>query len=196
MSQPEGQPSPPIRSTPSSVRSAARARPLEAGPKRSTGKRLEEGAADTVLNAFSILREVVEDFRSSDRFFKYKALVIALWCLAAVGAFGVACPTNPSAGNSVDAVLVVGGEASAPIYMIKNESNETWQDIEIVVNGSFRATRSQIAPQGGNTTLSPGVLFDHQGSRAPSNLVIQDIVLRVGQPSAEVSLLKAGRPTK
>ncbi len=184
---------PPRPSSPrlQSVQSAARAQPLGEENQKLTGKRLREGASDTLLNSFSILGEVVEDFRSSDRFFKYKAMVISLWFLLAIGSFGVACPTTgPS--NDINAVLVVGGDGPSRVYMIKNESAETWQDVEIVVNGTYRSTMSQLPGEGGNATLSSAVLFDDKGQRAPSALNITDIVVKVREPEGEVSLLRGG----
>lgn len=173
------------------VRSAARAQPLEPEAKKAASERLKEGAADTVLNSFSILSEVVDDFKSSDRFFKYKALVLTIWLLLSVGAFGVACPSSgPS--NEINAVLVRAGDAASPVYMVKNESNEAWQDVEIVVNGKYRSTMSQLEAGGGNATLSPAVLFDEAGHRAPNSLQIADIVVKVRDPEAEVSLLRGG----
>ena len=177
------------------VRTAARAQPLAPEQQGPASKRLQEGAVDTLLNSVSILGEVIEDFRSSDRFFKYKALVLGLWLLLAVGAFGVACPTSgPS--NDIAASLIVSGDAAKPIYMVKNESSDVWQDVEIVVNGSYRATMSKMPGEGGSATLSPAVLFDDQGKRAPSNLRITEIVVKVRNPEAEVPLLAGGVPTK
>lgn len=177
------------------VRSAARMQPLEPEPQKATSERLKEGAVDTVLNSFSILSEVVDDFKSSDRFFKYKALVLTIWLLLSVGAFGVACPSSgPS--NEINAVLVLAGDATSPVYMVKNESNDVWQDVEITVNGKYRATMSQLDAAGGNATLSPAVLFDDAGKRAPSSLRITDITVKVREPEAEVPLLQGGAPVQ
>lgn len=177
-----------------SVRTAARAQPLAAETKGPTSQRLKEGAADTVLNSVSILGEVIEDFRTSDRFFKYKALVLTLWGLLMIGSFGVACPAGgPS--NDIGAALVISGESTKPIYMVKNDSQEPWADVEIIVNGTYRSTMSQM-PAGGNATLSSAVLFDDKGKRAPSTLTISDIVVKVRDPESDVSLLVGGQPAK
>lgn len=174
--------------------SASRLEPLpDEDPRQLTKERLKEGAADTVLNSVSILGEVIEDFRRSDRFFKYKAMVITLWIMLAVGAFAVACPsTGPS--NSIHAQLIVSGEAGAPIYMVKNDGSEPWQDVEIIVNGRYRSTMTQLSGEGGSATLSAAVLFDTEGKRAPARLAITDIVVKVRAPEAEVSLLSDGVP--
>jgi hypothetical protein len=173
------------------VRSAARAdAPTEPAPKQKLSReRLQEGAVDTLLNSLSILGEVLEDFRTADRFFKYKALVLVLWLSLTVGAFGVACPqTGPR--NDINAHLVASGD----IYMVKNESTEPWQDVEITVNGAWRATETRVEPNGGSITLSPAVLFDARGARAPSSLTITDIEVKVLEPEATVLLLQAGVP--
>lgn len=177
------------------VRSAARAQPLPAAPapRKVTKERLKEGAADTLLNSVSILGEVLEDFRTSDKFFKYKALVLTLWFALSVGAFGVACP-NDGPTNEIDARLVVSGDATNPIYMVKNESKDVWESVEIVVNGGYRSTMATMEAMGGNVTLSPAVLFDQQGKRAPSSLRITDITVYVHEPEATVVLLKGGQP--
>lgn len=177
------------------MQSAARAQPLAPEERKMTGKRLQEGAVDTLLNSFSILGEVVQDFRNSDRFFKYKAMVISLWFLLAIGSFGVACPSGGGPTNDINAVLVVSGEAASPIYMIKNESTDSWHDVEIIVNGTYRSTMSEM-PKEGNATLSSAVLFDDQGKRAPSKLQISDILVKVRDPEAEVTLLCGGAPVK
>ena len=175
------------------VRSAARMQPLApAAPRAGASKRLQEGAVDTILNSVSILGDVLEDFRSSDRFFKYKAMVLGLWALLMIGAFGVACPPSAS-GNDLDATLVVSADGPRTVYMVKNESTDTWEDVEIVVNGgAWRSTMSQMAAKGGYSTLSAAVLFDDKGNRAPSTLIIKDIVVRVREPEAEVTLLRDG----
>lgn len=178
------------------VRSAARAQPLAAAPQKATSARLKENASDTVLNAFSILSEVLDDFKSSDRFFKYKALVLTIWLLLSVGAFGVACPGGGGATNDLDATLVLAGEASAPVYMVKNDSSDAWQDVEIIVNGKYRATQSRVEASGGNVTLSPAVLWDEAGKRAPSSLTINDITVKARDPEAEVPLLRGGAPVR
>lgn len=177
------------------VRSAARAQPLPAAPPRrqATNERLKEGATDTLLNSISILGEIAEDFRNSDRYFKYKALVLTLWFALTVGAFGVACP-DQGPTNDISAQLVIGGDAANPFYMLKNDGALPWQDVEITVNGLYRSTLSVIDPNGGSITLSSAVLFDAQGRRAPAGLRILDIRIRVRDPDADLTVFEDGRP--
>lgn len=173
------------------VRSAMRTQPLSPEVKGPATARLKEGATDTLLNSISILGEVVEDFRNSDKFFKYKAMILSCWFLLTIGAFGIGCPSSgPS--NDISATLVVSGDSGRQIYMVKNDGSDVWQDVEIIVNDKYRSTQSQIAAEGGNLTLSAAVLFDDAGKRAPSALQITDIVVKVRDPEGEVKLLQGG----
>lgn len=190
-------PPPPTKSTPSNpgmraVRTAMRDQPLAPAPKKKLDKEaIKEGAFDTLLNSVSILSEIAEDFRSSDRFFKYKFGVLVMWLLLSVTSVGIACgDTGPS--NDINAQLIVGGEPSRPVYLVKNESPEPWQDVEVVVNGQYRATLASMEANGGSIALSPAVLFDADGAKAPAALVISDIVVTVSEPNETVVLLKGG----
>lgn len=174
------------------VRSAARAQPLAPeAPKALDKAAIKEGAVDTLLNSFSILSEIAEDFRTSDRFFKYKAAVLVAWLVLSVTSVGVACG-HQGPSNDISAVLVVGGDSSRPIYLVKNESLEPWQDVEVIVNGTYRATLAQMEANGGSIALSPAVLFDATGAKAPAELRITEIVVNVNDPNDSVTLLENG----
>lgn len=178
------------------VRSAARVQPLAPEPVKKLDKTaIKEGAVDTLLNSFSILSEIAEDFRTSDRFFKYKAAVLVVWALLSITSVGVSC-AGQGPSNDISAVLVVGGDSSRPIYLVKNESLEAWQDVEVLVNGKYRATLAQMEANGGSIALSPAVLFDSAGAKAPSDLHITDILVNVSEPNESVTLLENGQLKK
>ena len=194
-------PPPPLKSTPSNpnmraVRSAMRDLPMAPEAKKKLDKgAIKEGAVDTLLNSVSILSELADDFRTSDRFFKYKAGVLLVWLMLSVTSVGVACG-NQGPTNDINAVLVTGGDAAKPIYLVKNESLEVWQDVEVLVNGQYRATLAQMEANGGSIALSPAVLFDLAGAKAPSSLVISEIVVTVSEPNESVTLLRGGQTVK
>lgn len=171
--------------------SAARIAPLEAPARRITGEYLRAGATETVLNGAGLLRDTWDDFKSADRFFKYKAAVLVCWLALSVTSVGVACPTSAFQTNSFGARLVVAGEARSPIYMVKNDSTEAWQDVEVLVNGEYRSTAAQIDAQR-EITLSPVVLYNSAGTRAPAELRITEIVVQIADE--QVSLLEGGQP--
>jgi hypothetical protein len=194
-------PPPPLKSSPSNpkmtaVRSAMREQPLAPEAKKKLDKAaIKEGALDTLLNSVSILSEIVEDFRSSDRFFKYKFGVLIVWLMLSVSSVTVACG-NRGPTNDIHAALIRAGEADRPIYLVKNESTETWQDVEVLVNGTYRATLATMEANGGSIALSSAVLFDEAGKKAPSALVVTDIVVSVLEPAETVVLLRGGEMPK
>ena len=183
---------PPRPSKPSNrAISAARASPLRAPPRRVTGEFLATATHDTALNAAGLLRDVWDDFKSSDRFFKYKAMVLVSWLVLTVTSVGIACPTSGLRTNSFGARLVVAGDANAPIYMVKNDSTEPWQDVEVLVNGEYRSTAAQVDAQR-EITLSPVVLYNSAGVRAPADLRITQIDVQIADD--KVTLLQGGQP--
>lgn len=188
------QTAPPVPAT--RVRSASRETPLPAAPRPPVGKAvLQERLVDTLLNSGATLSELVEDFRSSDRFFKYKFAVLVVWGVLFTSSLTVACGQRGPT-NDIHAVLVRAGEATHPIYLVKNDSSGPWQDVEVLVNGAYRATSASLEANGGSITLSPAILYDESGNLAPSSLMVTDIVVSVIDPSETVVLLRAGEPVR
>lgn len=182
---------PPPPSNPRRAVSAARLEPVPDGPRRVSGEAIREGAVDTMLNGAGLLRDVWDDFRNSDRYFKYKAAVLVCWLFLTVTSIGVACPTSGFRTSSMGARLVIAGDANAPIYMVKNDGKEPWQDVTVIVNGTYRSTAAQIDVNN-DVTLSPVVLYDDKGTRAPADLKISQIELQVGED--KTTLLEGGQP--
>jgi hypothetical protein len=180
----------PRPSAPGGVRSAFRAQPLPEQKKKITKAVVREGAVEVLLNAFSILKEIAEDFRSSDRFFKYKALVLSVWLVLSITSVGVSCAGGSGpAVNSFGARLVVAGEGSTRAFMVKNDSDDEWQSVQITVNGRYYVTAAQLRPYG-DISLSPRLMFDENGKEAPGDLAIRDVHLSCNE--GEAFLLKGG----
>ncbi len=146
--------------------------------------RLRSGATSTALNVAAILRETWEDFRNADRYFKYKAIILAAWAVLSLFGIGVACPA-PSVHRdaSLGARLVVGSESDRPALVLHNESETAWQDVLIVVNGRFRAAVSHVEPHA-FITVTPRQLMGDNGKLAPSDLQTTDVELRTHKGSA------------
>ena len=146
--------------------------------------RLREGATSTALNVFAILRETWEDFRNADRYFKYKAIILAAWGVLGLFGIGVACPA-PSVHRdaSLGARLVVGAQSERPALVLHNESDAAWQDVLIVVNGRYRAAVSHVEPHA-FITVTPKQLMGDNGKLAPSDLQATDVELRTSKANA------------
>ncbi len=187
---PRGSTTPPPSAprTPSSanlrVMSAARTDPLpkqqQQGP---LGERLKSGAANQALNLVATLKELLQDFRQQDRFFKYKVFIVAGWVLLSAGSFGVACPQGGMQTGEFGAKLLpeVRGRSS---LSIQNTSEEPWREVTFVVNGEYRASVA-VVPPGELVTLTPKQLLGSKGA-APSDLVFRDVEMRTEDGRAEL----------
>jgi hypothetical protein len=146
--------------------------------------RLRSGAESTALNVFAILRETWEDFRNSDRYFKYKAVILAAWATLSLLGVVVACP-GPSVhrDTSLGARLVMGDEMEHPALVFHNESDAAWQEVLIVVNGRYRAAISHVEPHA-FVTVTPKQLMGDNGKLAPSDLRATDVELRTRKGGA------------
>ncbi len=134
----------------------------------------------------AILRETWEDFRNSDRYFKYKAIILVAWAVLSLTGVGVACPA-PSVRRdpTFGARLVVGAESEHPALVLHNESDAAWQDVLIIVNGRYRAAVSHVEPHA-FITVTPKQLMGDNGKLAPSDLQATDVELRTRKGSAQL----------
>jgi hypothetical protein len=180
----------PRPSAPAPVRSAARAQPLPEQKKKLTKDTVREGALDVLLNSVSIVREIAEDFRNSDRYFKYKALVLTTWLMLVCTSIGVSC-SGASLGNSFGARLIIAGDAHDRAYMLKNDSNGDWENVQITVNGKYYITAEKLRPYG-DISISSSVMVDETGKAAPSSVLISEIHLNCSE--GDTYLLRGGQP--
>jgi hypothetical protein len=146
--------------------------------------RLRSGAESTALNVVAILRETWEDFRNADQYFKYKAVILAVWATLSLLGVVVACP-GPSVHRdiSLGARLVMGDETEHPALVLHNESDAAWQEVLIIVNGRYRAAISHVEPHA-FVTVTPKQLMGDNGKLAPSDLRASDVELRTRKGSA------------
>ncbi len=168
------------------VMSAARTEPLQKqkadGP---LGKRLAGEASNQFLNALSIFKELVAGFRQQDRFFKYKASIVAGWLVMTVASFAIACPGNSVQTGDMDARLVLSDKLDRPSLTIWNESQEPWDDVTFIVNGTYRAAVAAV-PAGEFITLTPKQLIGPSGA-APSDLRFDSLQMRSRDDSADLT---------
>ncbi|ABF91888.1 hypothetical protein MXAN_3328 [Myxococcus xanthus DK 1622] len=168
------------------VMSAARAEPLvKEKPDGPLGKRLAGDASNHLLNGVSILKELVADFRRSDRFFKYKASIIAGWLVMTVTSLAIACPGSTVRKGDMDARLVLSDRLDRPSVTIWNESKEPWYDVTLTVNGQYQAAVLTVAP-GEFITITPKQLMGSSGA-APADLRFQSIQMRSRDDSADLT---------
>ncbi len=194
-----GSPSPPRTVTnPGGMKvlSAARASPLQKqtseGP---VGKRLASGASNVFLNALSILKEMVQDFRNQDRFFKYKAGIVGGWVFISLVSIVIACPgqgiQTAELGARVTVLPNADKPTASPSLTVTNTGDDPWMNVIFVVNGKYRATAAKV-DAGGIFTLTPRILVSSEGKPMGSDERFLQAEMRTDDGTAE--LVRAGQP--
>ncbi len=172
------------------VMSAARAAPVQEEAKGPVGKRLASEASNAALNVFSILKELVQDFRERDRFFKFKAMILGSWLTLSVLSIGVACPKQGLETGALGARVGDPKIPGRPTLMIYNESKEPWTDVIFIVNADYRASVEMVKP-GDFITLTPKQLMSSAGA-APADMPLRNLEIRTQDGTA--TLLRNGQP--
>ena len=131
----------------------------------------KEAALDVFYNAKSMAMDMVDDFRASDRFFKYKAGVIGTWALLAVMAMFVSCP-QPKTGeqrNSLDARVLVKQvpalDRTITALYIENTSSSDWGVTVLTLNNSFTHALADV--KAGAKAVVQMDKFSGQGGKTP-----------------------------
>ncbi|XXF80962.1 hypothetical protein P2318_14720 [Myxococcaceae bacterium GXIMD 01537] len=174
------------------VMSAARTAPVEEVPKGPVSKRLASEASNAALNAVSILKELVQDFRERDRFFKFKAMILGGWLVLSALGIAVSCPKQGLETGGLGARVVDPKIKGRPTLMIYNESDEPWVDVIFIVNTDFRASVEAVKP-GDFVTLTPKQLMSPSGA-APADMPMRNLELRTRDGKA--TLLRNGETVK
>ncbi len=92
------------------------------------------------------VRGVVDDFRDSTRFVKYKVFAIAGYIAVSLATVVVFLP--PGELNEIDAEVwlrkteIVGGR----YFKVANRSSDTWKNIRVSINGAYTAQAKRLRP--------------------------------------------------
>ncbi len=176
------------------VMTAARSAPLEKKAEGPVGKRLASEASNQALNVFSVLKEKLEEFRSSDRFFKAKAGIIGGWAFISLVSIVIACPSQGVKTAELGARVTVLPNAdrpkAAPSLTVTNTDEAPWENVIFTVNGKYKAIVVKI-DSGGIYTLTPKSLLGPLGPM-PSDERFINAEMKTDDGQAE--LVKDGVP--
>jgi hypothetical protein len=128
---------------------------------------------------------VLDDLRESDRYFKMRASVVGVWCLlAAITLYG-ACPGS-GAKNSLGAEVRAIGDAfiGGSQVMVRNDSDELWTDVVLLLNGEWRYEKRTIRPK--DEVVLSVTQFKRGADAAPPSLKVKTVDIRCEQGSAKM----------
>jgi hypothetical protein len=148
------------------VMSAARTAPVEKKPEGQVSKRIASEASNQFLNGLSMLKERVQDFRTSDRFFKAKAGIVGGWAFISLLSIIIACPGQGVKTAELGARVIVlpnpDRPKAAPSLTVNNTDEDPWENVIFTVNGKYKAIVDKI-DSGGIYTLTPKSLLGPAG---------------------------------
>jgi hypothetical protein len=162
------------------------------GAPRDGKEAAKEVFLDTILNAKTIALEMIDDFRASDRFFKYKAGVVAGWVLLSVATLFIACPpAREGSSNELDASVrvqqVSALDRQITTLVIENQSSDDWEVVLLKLNNVYSAALPSIAA-GKSVPVQLSKFSDTGGKTPPDNLRPQKLELRCSEGEATFDL--------
>jgi hypothetical protein len=169
------------------VMSASRTAPLPKEQQEAISQRLKSESANVALNAVSILKEMVSDFRQQDRFFKYKAFIVGGWLLLSLATVGITCARGVKETGDFGAKLIPITQRASVTIM--NKSDEPWLDVIVVVTDNrgkeWRASVARVDPAK-ELTVTPKQLLGADGRAAPADIKIRDVEMRTSEGRARL----------
>jgi hypothetical protein len=107
----------------------------------------KEMALEAFYSAKALFEQFVDDFRSRDRYFKYKAGIIAGWAAISVVTLGISCGGGPKE-NRLHARTQVTQVLDDQTLLIRNDSSSDWKEVHLTLNSRFTAYTPEIAAGG------------------------------------------------
>ena len=104
----------------------------------------KEMAVEAFYSAKALGEQFLDDFRSRDRFFKYKAGIIAAWAAVSVLTLGISCGGGPKE-NNLHARTQVTQVLDDYTVLLRNTSSSDWKDVRLTLNSRYTAYTPVIA---------------------------------------------------
>ncbi len=146
---------------------------------------------ETVIEAFYAAKELLEgllsDFKSSDRYFKYKVAIIATWAVLSLTTAAVACPGSGGPPNKLMARGMVSHVGAAPSVAVGNGSAADWRDVKLLLNGTYTAYQDVI-PMGGRAVLTLRQFAAAGGKAVPTGTRLNTLTVTCSEGTTAIDL--------
>ena len=154
---------------------------------------LRERVSDALDEAWFTLRRTARDswegFRRRDRFFQWKAGIVAAWTLVSVFSIRVAMAgPDDLSSNGLGAYAAVTHTTMSWGLLVHNRSDERWSRVRVVLDGGWVHERAQIGPDE-KVVLSPAQ-FSRAGQTAPLDLTFDRVRVETDDGDATPVLVR------
>lgn len=162
----------------------------------------QDAAKEAFLGVFydakTMALDLVDDFRASDRFFKYKAAVIGGWAMLSLMALVVACPSRQvrdEVANSLDARVLIKQvpalDRTITAIYIQNDSGDDWGDTLLKLNNTFTHALADLKA-GSKAVVTLEKFSGPSGAQPPPGTRPQKLEITCRQGRTEIDLTQLG----
>ena len=153
---------------------------LEMEPQRA-------GAASALArSAGERLRQLADDVRRADRFFKMRVGIVGAWAVISMATLWGACATfGPS--NALGADVQVNRDSIMGVQLlVRNESTRIWEDVVLTLDDGWKYTHKTMRPH--DLVVLPMSSFKRGDDAPPRDYKPRALVIACGQGSERFDL--------
>lgn len=148
---------------------------------------IKEAAIEGFYSLKEILEQFVEDFRSRDRFFKYKVGIVGAWLVTSMLTMAVSCGGGPTE-NSLRAHTQVARVLDDETVLIINDSSKAWTSVFFTLNDAYTTGKEEV-PAGGKIVLPVRSFLGAEGQVPPKDLHARTLRIACKQGTETLDLL-------
>lgn len=97
----------------------------------------KEMATEAFYAAKEFAEGLLADFKSQDRFFKYKAGILSAWLVTSCSTVVLAWPAASGPKNALRAEVRMSVVVDTTSMLVKNLSSEDWKDVRLTLDDKF-----------------------------------------------------------
>jgi hypothetical protein len=159
----------------------------------SVGESVKTAAFDAVYGARSQAEQIWDDFKGSDRFFKYKAAIVGSWLLISIATVIIASTGGQrpliDTSNAIGAFgkFQRSADLGVSALLLENHSSDTWKQVALTLDGAYSSLVPKIAP-GGRAVIELRKFNGAAGGTPPADLRPQRLEIRCSEGTAVVDL--------
>lgn len=145
--------------------------------------------SDLMRSVRDFSERLIEDFRKSDKYFKYKTAVIVSYALIAILTLVIFIPKGEF--NQINAEVTLGkGEIFSDRYfLLSNLSTNEWKDIVLCVNKTYTSHHPSLAA-GKKMSISFSSFLDSSGHKLSPKTVLKNLRIDCNQGAFERDFTK------
>jgi hypothetical protein len=153
----------------------------DAGSQRSqTGFARLSGRTSVLLEAAQAgATEILEGFRRSDRFFKMRLGIVAVWALLSAATLWGTCGSL-GIGSSFGADVQVNRDSIMGVQLlVRNASNDIWEDVTLTLDDGWKYSQRTMRPQ--DLVVIPMSHFKKAGEAPPPGHEPRSLTIECGR---------------